>query len=264
MGDDQVRGMGDAMKQAAAGLKLFKEDDVVEGDLEAATKFKGEIEAKMAALEEESKALTGKENKKLRTEKDKEKAGLKVQKDYIDACKVVKGLEPINGFFIKKGSEKKTEEPAAAAPVAAEPEKKDEKAKKDKPKKEMESTGISRDERAELEKLKENIISKKTELKGEGMTGGQINKHEDIVKMVTRMNELKEKECPGSSASKKDEAKGKKKQLSGEANKQYEEKERAFEEYTEKLRTEFKYTKKEIAADPEYQEMKAELDKMKK
>merc|ERR1712039_119311 len=253
---------GDAMKQAEAGMKLFKEDDVIEGDLEAATAFKAEIEAKMAALEEESKALTGKENKKLRTEKDKEKAALKVQKDYIDACKIVKGLPPINGFFVKKGAEKpKKEEPAPAAAAAApEPEKKEEKEKKEK-----ESTGISREERAELEKLKESIIARKTELKGEGMTGGQINKHEDIVKMVTRMNELKEKECPGSTTAKKDEAKGgKKKVLGADQQKMLDEKERLFEEYTEKLRTEFKYTKKEIAADPEYQEMKAEIDKLKK
>merc|ERR1712087_267969 len=113
--------MGDARLQAEAGMKLFKESEEVQGDLEAATAFKAEMEAKMAALEEESKALTGKENKKLRTEKDKEKAAIKVQKDYIDACKIVKGLAPIHGHFVKSagGAAKKEAAPAAAA--AAEP-----------------------------------------------------------------------------------------------------------------------------------------------
>merc|ERR1719382_1009190 len=84
--------------------------------------------------------------------------------------------------------------------------------------------------------------------------------------MVTRMNALKEKETPGSTTAKKDDGKSAKKgkKLSAEAEAQLEEKERLFEEYTEKLRTEFKYSKKEIQADPEYQEMKAEIDKLKK
>jgi len=261
--------MGEAREQAEAGLKLFKAEEEVEGDLEAATKFKAEMEAKMAALEEESKALTGKENKKLRTEKDKEKAAVKNQKDYIDACKIVKGLPPLNGFFVKSGGAKKEEAPAAAAPAAAAPEaeKKEEKEKKEKPKKAMESTGISREERAELEGLKQKIIDKKSALKAEGMSGGQINKHEEVAAMVTRMNELKEKETPGSTTAKKDDAKDKKKggkKLSAEQESMLAEKQKAFDEYTEKLRTEFKYSKKEIAADPEYQEMKAELDKLNK
>jgi len=260
--------MGEARAQAEEGLKLFKAEEEVQGDLEAATKFKADMEAKMAALEEESKALTGKENKKLRTEKDKEKAAVKNQKDYIDACKIVKGLPPTHGHFVKGGGEKKKEEAPAAAAPAAEPEaeKKEEKAKKDKPKKEMESTGISREERAELEGLKQKIIDKKTALKAEGMSGGQINKHEEVAAMVTRMNELKEKEAPGSSSAKKDDGKDKKKgkKLDSETMKQLLEKKQAFEEYTEKLRTEFKYSKKEIAADPEYQEMKAEIDKLEK
>lgn len=266
--EDVVKGMGEARAQADAGMALFKDAEEIQGDLEAATAFKAEMEAKMVALEEESKALTGKENKKMRTEKDKEKSAIKVQKDYIDACKIVKGLPPAHGHFVKGGGAKKEEKPAAAAaaaadePAAAE-EKKDE--KKGKPKKEMESTGISREERAELESLKQKIIDKKTALKGEGMSGGQINKDPAVVEMVTRMNALKEKETPGSTTAKKDDGKAKKgKTLSTAAAAQFEEKEKALEEYTEKLRTEFKYSKKEIAADPEYQELKAELDKLKK
>jgi len=265
MDDSLVRGMGETVKQGEAGMKLFKEEEAIEGDVEKATAFKAEIEAKIAALEAESKALTGKDNKAARTTKDKEKAAIKVQKDYIDAIKVCKGLPPVHGFFVKAGAPKaKAEEPAAAAaPVEAD---KEDKSKKEKPKKAMESTGISREERAELEGLKQKIVDKKTALKAEGMTGGQINKHDEVAAMVTRMNELKEKESPGATAAKKDDGKSKKKgkPLDSETMKKMEEKEKAFEEYTERLRTEFKYSKKEIAADPEYQEMKAELDKLKK
>jgi len=264
---EEVRGMGETVKMGEAGLKLFKADEAIEGDVEKATAFKAETEAKIAALEAESKALTGKDNKAARVVKDKEKAALKISKDYIDCIKVCKGLPPVHGFFIKGGAQKaKAEEPAAAAAAAPAEAEKEDKAKKEKPKKSMESTGISRDERAELEGLKQKIIDKKTALKAEGMSGGQINKNDEVAAMVTRMNELKEKETPGATTAKKDDGKSKKKgkQLDSETIKQMEEKERAFEEYTERLKSEFKYSKKEIAADPEYQEMKAELDKLKK
>merc|ERR1712217_78525 len=104
-----------------------------------------------------------------------------------------------------------------------------------KPAKKVESAGISKAERDELEKLKTQIIEKKKELKEQGMTGGQINKEEQIVAWVTRMNELKEKECPGATTAKKDD-----------------EKDKELEEYELKLKTEFKYSKKDIAADPDY------------
>ena len=66
-------------------------------------------------------------------------------------------------------------------------------------------------------------------------------------------------------AAKEDQKSSKKKaKLSGEALKQLEEKQKAFQEYEEKLRTEFKYSKKEIAADPDYKEMKAEIEKLEK
>jgi hypothetical protein len=267
----EVRGMGAAIQQAEEGMKLFKEEVVIEGDLEAATAFKAELEAKMSELEKEAAALTGKENKKVRSEKEKERSAMKNQKDYIDACKVVKGLPPVHGFFVKKGGAAAAAAPAAAAAAPAptdEADKKDDKKKeKEKPKKAQESAGISRAEKDELESLKTKIIEKKTALKGEGLSGGQINKNEEIVAWVARMNELKEKESPGSTAAggkdgKKDDKK--KKKLDSATAALLESKQKAFEEYTEKLRTEFKYTKKEIAADPEYNEMKAEIDKLSK
>merc|ERR1740129_1295555 len=115
-------------------------------------------------------------------------------------------------------------------------------------KKKAESAGISPDERKELEKLKTDIIAKKASLKETGMSGGQINKDPDIVSMVARMQELKEKESPGSTTAGKDEKKasGGKKKLSAET-----EAERA------KL-------KKDIEADPDMMEMNAKLKTLKK
>merc|ERR1712190_173215 len=258
-----VKGTDLINKQAEEGMKLFAKEGEAEFDVEAATAFKEKTDQQIAALEEEAKALTGKDNKKMRQEKD----NLKVSKEYVDACKVVKGLAPPNGNFIKSAAPAAAPEAKPAAPVeaeAAEPaaEKAAPEKENKKPAKKVESAGISKAERDELEKLKTQIIEKKKELKEQGMTGGQINKEEQIVAWVTRMNELKEKECPGATAAGKGDDKKsdkKKKKLDSEQMKMLEEKQKAFEEYTEKLRTEFKYSKKEIAADPDYLDMNAEI-----
>merc|ERR1711953_1517660 len=118
--------------------------------------------------------------------------------------------EPTNGFFVIEKEAKAAPAVAAAAPVESQEEKKDDKEKKEKPKKAMEAAGISKAERDELEKLKNDIITLKKDLKEQGMSGGQMNKDERVVAMVTRMNELKEKESPGSTTAKKDEGKDKK------------------------------------------------------
>merc|ERR1711972_502877 len=166
---------------AEEGLKLFKDSGPIAVDTAAAAAFKEAEDKKMAELDEIIKGLTGKDNKKARTEKEKEQ----------------EAAAPA----------------ATAAPVVEESTagKKDEKEKKEKPKKALESAGISKAERDELEKLKNDIIARKKELKEQGMSGGQMNKDEQVVAWVTRMNELKEKECPGSSAGgKKDDGKKKK------------------------------------------------------
>merc|ERR1711862_251369 len=138
------------------------------------------------------------DNAKARKEKSKQVSEPEKTPEYIDAERVLKGLQPKNGNFIKSGGAKKEAPKAEAAPAEPVEEEKDDKKKKDdkKPKKEM-AAGISPAERKEMEKLKEDIIAKKKELKETGMSGGQINKHEEIVAWVTRMNELKEKENPG-------------------------------------------------------------------
>merc|ERR1712107_36762 len=138
----------------------------------------------------------------------------------------------------------------------------DKKADKKKPAKAMESAGISKAERDELEKLKTDIIARKKELKEQGMSGGQMNKDEQVVAWVTRMNELKEKECPGSStAGKKDDKEKGKEKVNKSAEKMA--LEAKIEEYRQQLITEFKYSPKEIKADPDMADMVKALSKMK-
>jgi len=249
------------MKQAAEGLKLFKADEEVKTDKAAAEKHKAEIEAQIAALEAEVATLTGKDNKKERTAKSKQVSDLKVTPQYIDACKVVKGLEPKNGFFVIASEKPKEAEPAAAKVEVPDAKKEAKKDDKKESKKKVESAGISQAERDELEKLKNDIIARKTELKAQGMSGGQQNKDETIVGWVTRMNELKEKAEPGSTSkdSKKDDKKKSKAPLSQEEQKQADSLRGDIEVYKHKLKTEFGYTNKDIKADPELAEMEAKL-----
>eukprot|EP00439_Symbiodinium_sp_Y106_P053464 s2850_g7.t1 len=91
------------------------------------------------------------------------------------------------------------------------------------------------------------------------MSGGQINKNEKIVGMVARLNELKEKQDPGSSKKDKDAKKDSKKKtpLSAEEQKEYAQLQGDIEVYKAKLRTEFGYSNKEIKADPDLKEMEA-------
>merc|ERR1719491_869364 len=195
-GDDgHVAGMGDAMKQAAEGMKLFKTEEEAETDKAGAEKHKAEVEAQVAALEEEVKNLGGKDNKKERTAKSKQISDLKVMPQYIDACKVIKGLQPKNGFFVvaasKPAAAEAPKDAAKAEPVEQADAKKDAKEKKEPKKKAAEGAGISPAERDELEKLKGDIIARKGELKAQGLSGGLQNKDSQIVEWVTRMNELK-------------------------------------------------------------------------
>lgn len=240
----------------------------MELDTAGAEAYKKTIDEQIAALEAEAAALTGKDNKKARTEKSKEASNLKLEPKYIDACKVVKGLEPKNGNFATRPqvSEPDASDEHPGARAAAQPETeasadaKEAKKKDDKPKKKQENAGISSDERKELEQLKTDIIAKKSELKGEGMSGGQINKNEDVVRMVTRMNELKEKENPGCLSQQKDEKKPKKgKALSSDQEAAKAALEKEIEEYRGKLKAEFGYSAKDIKADPDMKELEAKL-----
>merc|ERR1712188_318102 len=116
------------------------------------------------------------------------------------------------------------------------------KKKKDKPAK-----GLSEKELEDMEKLKQNIMTKKSELKAEGMSGCHINKNSDIVDWVAKLNALKgnmtEKEA-------KKEATGKK----GDP-KEIEKLRQDIEDYKAKLKEEFGYTKQEINKDPDLMDM---------
>jgi hypothetical protein len=264
-GEDIAKGGKEMVALAEKGMALFaaQKADEVEFDVEAATTFKDTADAKFAALEAEAAALTGKDNKKARSEKNKEAAEVKKTPEYIDAVKVIKGLVPPNGNFAKitKAAPAETKpSPADEADMKKSEDKKEDK----KPKKQQESAGISKAERDELEKLKTDIVNKKKELKDSGMTGGQINKDADVAAMVARMNELKEKENPGCLAAAKEEKKeGKKKVLTSEGQKMKESLEAEIETYKLKLKTEFGYSAKEIKVDPDLLDMQKRLAELK-
>merc|ERR1712232_1199528 len=135
-------GMKETLKAAEQGMALFASADEVEYDLEAATTYKAEHEAKIKEKEDAAAALTGKDNKKARTELSKEVSAMKAEEKYVDACKVVKGLPPPKGNFAKSQKSdvkaKKADAPeTTAAPV--EEAKKDK--KDDKKSKKVESAG---------------------------------------------------------------------------------------------------------------------------
>merc|ERR1711870_125762 len=98
-----------------------------------------------------------------------------------------------------------------------------------------------------------------TELKNQGLSGGQQNKDPQVVEWVARMNELKEKESPGSTQKPDKKEDKKKKTLSSDVQKAADTLKQEIEEYKNKLRTEFGYSNKDIKVDPELQEMEARL-----
>jgi len=258
------RGTVEIMKQAEAGMALFKDKGEVEVDKPAADAFKESHEALLAETQKLIDALTGKDNKKERTAKSKELSELKVDKQYIDACKVTKGLAPVNGFFSVASAE--------AAEVASVPQAADapaDKAEADakkagKPAKKAESAGLSPAEKKELDQIKNDIVARKGTLKEEGVSGGQQNKDAQIVEWVARMSELKEKECPGSTQKPDKREEKKKKALGSEGAKAAGSLRQEIEEYKGKLKAEFGYSNKEVKADPDLNEMEARLHALEK
>lgn len=130
-----------------------------------------------------------------------------------------------------------------------------------KKEKKKESVGLSPSELKELEDLKQGIIERKAILKEQGLTGGQQNKDDAVVKMVMRLTELKEKQEPGSSKKEKDAKKEVKKKtpLSPEEQRDFVNLQGEVEIYKAKLRNEFGYSNKEMKADPDLQEMETRL-----
>lgn len=268
-----MAGMSVAERQAEEGMKLFKaaEEAPVEYDKPAAEAFKAAHDAKIQELEKVIESLTGKENKKERTARSRELHDLINIFQYIDACKVCKGLPSPHSYFVKKDAATEAREAAAAAAAAAaRAEAADDGAdageseakKKEKKTKKEESAGISAAERDELEKLKNDIIARKAELKAEGKSGGEQNKDAQVSGWVNRMNELKEKQEPGSTLKKPAGDKGKAKKkglLSSEEQKEMENLRNEIEIYKGKLKAEFGYSNKDMKADPDLTEMEAKM-----
>merc|ERR1711920_1216522 len=123
----------------------------------------------------------------------------------------------------------------------------------------MGSAGLSQAEKKELDQIKNDIVTRKAQLKEQGMSGGQQNKDAQIVEWVARMNELKDKECPGSTQKPDKKEEKKKKVLGSDMQKQADQLRQEIEQYKAKLRTEYGYTNKDIKADPELAEMENQL-----
>jgi len=210
--------------------------------------------AEIASLETEIAGLSGKDNKKARNEKSRQQADIKKAADYIDAERVLADKEPLQEKFQapKVVEEPKVETPKAAAPGSP---KKDDKKKKAAGKEE--SAGISPAERKELDQCKADVIARKIQLKDEGMSGGQQNKDPEIVKWVLRMNELKAK------AGELEDKKEVKKKGKAKGNvEEIEKLKKEIEDYKEKLKTEFGYTKSDINKDEDIMEMSKRLKAM--
>lgn len=256
--------MKETLAAADEGMKLFAVEAKIDFDTAGAQAFKDTHDAAIKAKEAEAEALTGKDNKKARTEVSKQASAMKQDPKYIDALKVLKGLPAPNGNFMTK-TEAEAPKPAAAAKVEVKEEvkeeKKDDKKKDEKPKKKTESAGLSPDEKKELDKLKNDIIARKAELKAAGKSGGECNKDEQVVSWVARMQELKIKEDPTLATADKKKDDKKKDKTNASAEKM--ELEKKIEEYRQQLISEFQYSAKDIKADPDMQELQKQLAKCK-
>jgi len=252
-------------KQIAKGLAAVQAEVKIELDTAGAEAYKTEVEARLAAMKVEEDALTGKDNKKARQEKGKEISALKAEKKYIDATKVCKGLEPPGGNFVIAASAPAVEAAPVAAAVVEEAPAEEEKAEKEK-KPVKKKKGLSDEEKVELEKLKTDLVARKTQLKADGMSGGQMNKDEQVAAWVKRMNELKEILEPGSTGKKGgDDGKTKKKgKMTAEDQTAFDELKQKIEDYTTKCKAEFGYTNKDLKADPDLVEMNKQLAEFEK
>merc|ERR1719439_490341 len=221
-------------------------------------------------LEAEITDLSGKENKKARNARSRVIAEMKKDVNFMDAERILAGkeaLSPMNRdpntpskkvgeydhLFAQKATmpDGKLAYVAPTADIGVTGTKKKEKKAKD----------LSEEEKNLMEKLKNDIVTKKAELKAEGMSGGQINKNSDIVDMVAKLNALKEKEAQlKGNMTEKDVKKD-------EKSKKGDEKEIAklrddIEAYKLKLKEEFGYSKQDINKDPDLVEMQKRYKEM--
>jgi hypothetical protein len=230
----------------------------------------GETMSKVKTLEVEIADLTGKENKKARNARSRVIAEMKKDENFMDAERILAGKEALSPknrdpntpskkvgeydhLFAQKATmpDGKLAYVAPTADIGVTGTKKKEKKAKD----------LSEEEKDQMEKLKNNIVTRKSELKAEGMSGGQINKDSDIVEWVAKLNALKEKEAQlkGDLTAKDVKADAK--------SKKGDEKEIArlkdeMDAYKLKLKEEFGYSKQDINKDPDLVEMQMRYKEM--
>merc|ERR1719473_569678 len=123
-----------------------------------------------------------------------------------------------------------------------------------KNKKEKKAKDLSEEEKQQMEKLKNDIVAKKAELKAEGVSGGQINKNSDIVEWVNKLNALKEKEAQLKGALTEKAAKKEEKSKKGDV-KEIARLKDEMDAYKLKLKEEFGYSKQDVNKDPDLVEM---------
>jgi len=202
--------------------------------------------SKVKTLESEINALPGKENKKARNAKSREIADLK-KEPITPSNKTPQNSSPKKGeyddLFASHDAGKMYVAPTTESLTFSS------KKKKEKPAK-----GLSEKELEDMEKLKQNIMTKKSELKAEGMSGGQINKDSDIVDWVAKLNALKEKEAALKGNMSEKEAKKEDKGKKGD-DKEIAKLRQDIEDYKLKLKEEFGYSKNEINKDPDLMDM---------
>jgi len=229
-----------------------------------------ETMAKVKSLESEISDLTGKENKKARNARSRVIAEMKKDVNFMDAERIIAGkeaLSPMNRdpntpskkvgeydhLFAQKATmpDGKLAYVAPTADIGVAGTKKKEKKVKE----------LSEEEKQQMEKLKNNIMTKKSDLKAEGMSGGQINKDSEIVEWVNKLNALKEKEAQLKGDMTAKDVKMEQKQKKGD------EKEIArlrdeIDAYKLKLKEEYGYSKQDINKDPDLVEMQKRLKEM--
>merc|ERR1719171_2390723 len=203
----------------------------------------------------------------MRNAKSREIADLKKDANFVDAERILAGKEPITpsnktpqNAPPKKGEYDDLFAGCDAGKMYVAPTTESltftSKKKKEKPAK-----GLSEKELEDMEKLKNNIMTRKSELKAEGLSGGAINKDSEIVDWVAKLNALKEKEAQlkGEMTAKdlKAESKGKKGDEKEIAKLRDE-----IDAYKLKLKEEFGYSKQDINKDPDLVEMQKRLKEM--
>merc|ERR1719379_1777036 len=229
-----------------------------------------ETMAKVRNLEDEITTLTGKENKKARNARSRVIAEMKKDVNFMDAERIIAGkeaLSPMNrdpntpskkvGEYDHLFAQKATMPDGKLAYVAPTADI----GVSDKRKKEKKVKDLSEEEKQQMEKLKNNIMTKKAEMKAEGVSGGQINKDSEIVEWVSKLNALKEKEAQLKGDMSAKDVKNAEKSKKGD------EKEIAklrdeIDAYKLKLKEEFGYSKQDINKDPDLVDMQKRFKEM--